>query len=101
VTLEFDEDPVDPYGRALAYVWVPNLGGELFNETLVREGWARVLTVPPNDKYEERFLAAEEEARNQGLGVWATDPCHSEPTTPVSPPPEPPTPVPPRWRTPC
>jgi endonuclease YncB( thermonuclease family) len=103
VTLEFDEDPVDPYGRALAYVWVPDLGGELFNETLVREGWARVLTVAPNDKYEDRFLAAEREARDEGIGVWATDPCPPESTTPesttpesttpASPPPESTTPV--------
>ena len=40
VTLEFDEDRIDPYDRALAYVWVPDLDGELFNETLVRRGLA-------------------------------------------------------------
>jgi micrococcal nuclease len=107
VTREFDEDPVDPYGRALAYVWVSDLGGELFNETLVREGQARVLTVAPNDKYEERFLAAEREARDEGIGVWATDPCSTpeptppEPTTPVPTPPEPTTPVAPRRSPPC
>jgi len=75
VTLEFDEDRVDPYGRALAYVWLPDLDGELFNETLVRRGLARVLTVEPNVKYEDRFLAAETEAKDQSLGVWATEPC--------------------------
>jgi micrococcal nuclease len=32
VTLEFDEERVDPYDRALAYVW---LGDELLNETLL------------------------------------------------------------------
>jgi micrococcal nuclease len=67
VALEFDEETVDPYGRALAYVWLP--GGELFNETLVREGYAEVATFPPNVKYEDRFLAAEEEARAEGLGI--------------------------------
>ena len=56
VTLEFDEDRMDDLDRALAYVWVPDLDGELFNETLVREGYARVDTFPPNDKYEDRFL---------------------------------------------
>jgi endonuclease YncB( thermonuclease family) len=71
VTLEFDEDGVDPYDRALAYVWVPDLDGELFNETLVREGLARVTTFEPNVKYEDRFLAAEREARDEGIGVWA------------------------------
>ena len=75
VTLEFDEDRVDPYDRALAYVWVPDLDGELFNETLVREGLARVSTFEPNVKYEDRFLTAERQAMDEDLGVWATDPC--------------------------
>jgi micrococcal nuclease len=83
VTLEFDEDREDQYSRALAYVWVPNLDGELFNETLVRRGLARVSTFEPNVKYEDRFLAAESEAKAEGIGVWATDPCTaSEATTP-------------------
>jgi micrococcal nuclease len=58
VTLEFDEDRMDDLDRALAYVWVPDTGGELFNETLVREGYAEVLIIEPNDKYEDRLLAA-------------------------------------------
>jgi endonuclease YncB( thermonuclease family) len=75
VTLEFDVGRVDPYGRALAYVWVPDLDGELFNETLLRRGLARELSVEPNVKYEDRFLAAEKEAKAKGIGVWATDRC--------------------------
>jgi micrococcal nuclease len=83
VTLEFDEDRVDPFDRALAYVWVPDLDGELFNETLVSEGLARVDTVEPNDQYEERFLEAERQARDEGVGIWAADPCTTtEVTTP-------------------
>ncbi len=67
VALEFDEETVDPYERALAYVWLP--GGELFNETLVREGYAEVATFEPNVKYVDRLEAAEEEARAEGLGI--------------------------------
>jgi len=94
VTLEFDVGRVDPYGRALAYVWVPDLGGELFNETLLRYGLARVFSVGPNVKYEDRFLAAEKEAKAKGMGVWATGQCPApesttqENTTPLSIPPE-------------
>jgi micrococcal nuclease len=89
VTLEFDEDLVDQYGRTLAYVWIPDLDGELFNETLVRQGLARVLTVEPNVKYEDRFVAAEDEAKADGIGVWATDPCATpESTTPEATTPE-------------
>jgi micrococcal nuclease len=90
VTLEFDEDRIDPYGRALAYVWVPDLDGELFNETLVRRGFARVSTFESNVKYEDRFLAAESQAKAEGIGVWATDPCTTpEATTPEATTPEP------------
>ena len=81
VTLEFDVGRVDPYGRALAYVWVPDLDGELFNETLLRRGLARVLSVEPNVKYEDRFLAAEKEAKADGIGLWATDQCPAPKTT--------------------
>src|SRR5215203_3833842 len=88
VTLEFDVGRVDPYGGALAYVWVPDLDGVLFNETLLRRGLARVLSVEPNVRYEDRFLAAEKEAKANDVGVWATDRCPEpetaapQPTTP-------------------
>ena len=75
VTLEFDVGRVNPYGRTLAYVWVPDLDGELFNETLLRRGLARVLSVEPNVRYEDRFLAARKKAKAKGIGVWATDRC--------------------------
>lgn len=67
VELEFDVERLDRYGRTLAYVW---LGGELFNETLVREGYALVTTFPPDVRYVDRFVAAQRAAREQHLGVW-------------------------------
>lgn len=68
VALEFDEERIDSFGRPLAYVWSSQT--ELFNETLVREGLAQVATFPPNVRYEDRFLTAQEEARAAGLGIW-------------------------------
>jgi micrococcal nuclease len=67
VRLEFDLERRDRYGRTLAYVW---RGEELFNETLVREGYAFVTTYPPNVRYEDVFLAAQREARAAERGVW-------------------------------
>jgi micrococcal nuclease len=67
VELEFDVERLDRYGRTLAYVW---LGGELFNETLVREGYAVVTTFPPDVRYVDRFVAAQRAAREQHLGLW-------------------------------
>jgi micrococcal nuclease len=68
VALEFDVERIDPYGRVLAYVWLPD--GKMFNEVLVREGYAQVATFPPNVKYVERFVAAQRQARAEGAGLW-------------------------------
>jgi micrococcal nuclease len=68
VSLELDVEKVDPYGRLLAYVYLPN--GEMFNEVLVEEGYAQVATFPPNVKYVDRFLEAQREAREANRGLW-------------------------------
>jgi len=67
VELEFDVQERDKYGRLLAYVW---LNGQLFNEILVKEGYAKVSTYPPNVKYVDKFTVAQKEAREQGRGLW-------------------------------
>jgi micrococcal nuclease len=67
VRLEYDVEREDRYGRTLAYVW---LGDELFNETLVREGYALVTTFPPDVKYVDRFVAAQRDAREHDRGLW-------------------------------
>jgi micrococcal nuclease len=69
VGLEFDAERTDQYGRLLAYVY-PS-GGGMFNEVLVRKGYAQVYTVPPNDSREDRFMAARRAARIAGLGIWS------------------------------
>ena len=68
VALELDAEKIDPFGRLLAYAYLPS--GEMFNETLVEEGYAQVATFPPNVKYVDRFLEAQREARQQNLGLW-------------------------------
>lgn len=82
VRLEYDVERLDRYGRDLAYVWI---GGELFNQTLVSEGYASAYPYPPNTRYEERFAAAEERARAAGLGMWGA--CDLAPSRAASPPP--------------
>ena len=49
IRLEFDVDRIDPFGRTLAYLWMRD--GSLFNETLVRRGFATVATYPPDTRY--------------------------------------------------
>ena len=67
IKLEFDVSERDKYGRLLGYVWYDEV---LFNEYLVEQGYARVATYPPDVKYVERFLAAQERAREAKLGLW-------------------------------
>ena len=57
------EDPRGQHAGALA----PAL--ELFNETLVRRGFATVTTYPPNVKYVDRFRL-QRDARDADRGVW-------------------------------
>lgn len=68
VRLEFDADRIDVYGRTLAYLWMPD--GSMFNETLVRRGYATVATYPPDTRYVGRFEAAERAAKAAERGLW-------------------------------
>ncbi|UCD23009.1 MAG: thermonuclease family protein [Gemmatimonadota bacterium] len=69
VTLEFDVERRDQYNRLLAYVWADTT---LVNLAMVRDGWAVVLTYPPNVQYVDRFTQAQAEARERGAGLWGT-----------------------------
>ena len=69
IRLEFDVDRIDPYGRTLAYLWMPD--GSMFNETLVRDGYATVATYPPDTRYVQRFQAAQRDAQDANRGLWA------------------------------
>jgi micrococcal nuclease len=68
VALERDVEVRDRYGRLLAYVWLED--GTLFNVELVREGWARTFTKPPNVRHAEALLRAQRAARAQRRGLW-------------------------------
>jgi micrococcal nuclease len=58
----------DRYGRLLAYVRLQD--GSMFNEVLLKEGYAQIATFPPNVRYVERFEKAQREAREAGRGLW-------------------------------
>ena len=69
ITVEFDRQIRDKYGRLLGYVYLPN--GKMLNEEIVKAGYANLLTYPPNVKYEEKFLRAYREARENNRGLWS------------------------------
>src|SRR5688572_25619641 len=67
VRLVFGEERRDDYGRLLAYVY---LGDRFINAELVRRGYARSLTIPPNDRFATLFRRAEHRAGVAGRGLW-------------------------------
>jgi micrococcal nuclease len=69
VRLEFDVEQRDRYGRLLAYVYRAG-DGTFVNERLVRDGYARTLTIPPNVRHAERFAALARSARQARQGLW-------------------------------
>lgn len=68
VTLEYDVETHDKYGRAVAYVYADEL---FVNAAMLKEGYAMVYTLPPNVKYQELFLKLQRDARDNGKGLWS------------------------------
>ena len=77
VRLRFDDEHRDAEGRLLAYVF---LGDQFINETLVREGLAYVRLTTASQRFGQRLLAAQAEARKKGRGIWAKRSASGGPT---------------------
>lgn len=67
VRLVSGREPRDTHGRLLAYVFV---GPTFVNLRMVRDGYARTLTIKPNDQHAAEFTTAEKDARRRRLGLW-------------------------------
>lgn len=71
VILQKDVSETDKYNRLLRYIFLPINEGYLFiNDYLIREGFAKALTYPPDVKYNEQFREAERQAREESRGLW-------------------------------
>ncbi|MEI7752277.1 MAG: thermonuclease family protein [Candidatus Omnitrophota bacterium] len=94
VRLDYDVQRRDKYGRLLAYVYIlvcnncdvlrtpeyeyldmtdpdgRNAVCIFLNATLLKAGYAQVMTVPPNVKYQESFVSLEKDARGRKWGLW-------------------------------
>ena len=81
IYLEYDNDKTDLYGRVLAYIWlkdnVTNSRSDvekyMYNAELVREGYAKVLTVKPNVKYSDIFDEINNTAKENKKGIWKNE----------------------------
>ena len=91
VVLEKDVSETDKYGRLLRLVYLPlddkplNVSSSIdsseqdsylfVNDYLVREGFAKVLTYPPDVKFSARFTQAQQEAITNQRGLWSPSTC--------------------------
>ncbi|MEZ4517841.1 MAG: thermonuclease family protein [Chloroflexota bacterium] len=69
VILVKDVSDTDQYGRLLRYVYLPD--GTFVNAELISNGMARLVTFPPDVANTDYFKSLQEEARNDGRGMWA------------------------------
>lgn len=69
VELVTDVEERDRYGRLLAYVY--RRPDRLFvNAELARRGFASPMTIPPNVRFADHFVALAREARRSERGLW-------------------------------
>jgi endonuclease YncB( thermonuclease family) len=68
VRLETDVEKTDSYGRTLGHLFTEN--NEHINVLLVAAGLAEVSIWPPNLKYTNDLVTAEQQAESAKLGIW-------------------------------
>lgn len=78
VRLEFDETQGerDKYGRLLAYVYLDE--GTFLNRLMIQKGFAHEYTYQKKYKYVDDFMADEDKAQFEEIGIWNTDICIPE-----------------------
>ena len=70
VTLAYDRELHDRYGRFLAYVWLTGARPLFVNAVLVQRGYARTYPFPPNTAHAALFAGLERSAAVAGRGLW-------------------------------
>lgn len=69
VTLQYDVEHVDRFGRDLAHVWTSD--GVWVNGRMLEDGHARLFTLRPNVAHDGEARRLEAAARSSGRGIWA------------------------------
>ena len=68
VRLKYDVEDKDKYGRTLTYALLEK--GPFVNSEIMKSGYAQVIIVPPNVKYQESFVSLGRDAQEQEIGSW-------------------------------
>ena len=81
VRLEKDVTETDKYGRLLRYVYI---GNTFINLELVRQGYAYSYSYPPDIKYQDQFVEAQRQAKEQNKGLWGSCPVTTQTGAPAT-----------------
>ena len=77
VYIEYDEgDKTDKYDRHLGYLWYysnDNSNWQMFNETLISQGNARVGYIYSQKRHLDEFYKAQDYAKSNKLNIWSVD----------------------------
>ena len=68
ITLEFDMDDLDKYGRSLVYAYDDSV---LVNEEIIKNGLGIVYLFEPNLRHAAEFINGQKTARESRLGIWS------------------------------
>ena len=77
VYIEYDEgDKTDKYDRNLGYLWYyskDDSNWQMFNETLISQGYARVGYIYSQKRHLDEFYKAQDYAKSNKLNIWSVD----------------------------
>lgn len=82
VHLQFDQERYDRYKRLLAHLFLP--GEKHLNEALLEHGLAVLNIVPPNLRYADKLIRAQQRAEKQKLGIWSMPRYQPHPISQIS-----------------
>ena len=82
VYLEFDQVRQDKYKRLLAHIFLPD--GKHLNLAILEAGLATVSIIPPNGRYTNQLIQAQQHAEKQKLGIWSMPEYQVRPISQIS-----------------
>lgn len=73
LTLAHDVERRDRFGRELAHAWLPD--GKWLNGQMLEDGFAMMMTLPPNVAFTREAQFAQQVARTGMRGLWGPGIC--------------------------
>ncbi len=82
VYLEYDQVKRDKYKRFLAHVFLPD--GKHLNLALLENGLAVISIIPPNGRYSDKLVQAQQHAEKLKLGIWGMPEYQTRPISQIA-----------------